>query len=309
MAKQTKRRTGRRLVLVGLLLILAAPAVAWKLGWLEIGPAETGWVIRFGTKGGTEPPTADAPAPSDPFTEDQRPPNGLPAIDPIIFQAQHEPEPEPSQNSELSSSAAAMSSSPLAGDAGDPRRQSGTARRPLFRQSGGPVVPVAAQLEAPPASSPNRPETMAGLGSEPASESTKPDSESAEVPSSVSPAAPVQLTESPIADASAAGPRIADADGTSGDSADASAAPANSAQAPSAAVQIADRSSGGPTKVAVDFDAIDRLIQSGDDIAAHRELSRIYWQRPELRPLIRQRIEGTASGYSSYRTRITWSPT
>ena len=45
---------------------------------------------------------------------------------------------------------------------------------------------------------------------------------------------------------------------------------------------------------AIDLKAIDRMIDAGGHIAAHRELSKIYWNRPELRPAIRKRIEATA---------------
>lgn len=47
--------------------------------------------------------------------------------------------------------------------------------------------------------------------------------------------------------------------------------------------------------------AIDQLIESGDDVAAHREMSNVYWNRPELRPAIQERIEATAQ-------RIYFSP-
>ncbi|MEX0701977.1 MAG: L,D-transpeptidase family protein [Planctomycetales bacterium] len=40
---------------------------------------------------------------------------------------------------------------------------------------------------------------------------------------------------------------------------------------------------------------IDRMIDRGEHVPAHRLLSDIYWSRPDLRPLIRERIENTAS--------------
>lgn len=39
---------------------------------------------------------------------------------------------------------------------------------------------------------------------------------------------------------------------------------------------------------------IDSMIEQGQDIAAHRELSKLYWKQPELRPVIQDRIERTA---------------
>lgn len=43
-----------------------------------------------------------------------------------------------------------------------------------------------------------------------------------------------------------------------------------------------------------DLQKIDELMAAGEDIAAHRELSRIYWQQPEYRKLIQERIDTTA---------------
>jgi lipoprotein-anchoring transpeptidase ErfK/SrfK len=45
---------------------------------------------------------------------------------------------------------------------------------------------------------------------------------------------------------------------------------------------------------AYDFTVIDNLLAQGDDVGAHRELSTQYWQRPELRPLLIDRIQQTA---------------
>ena len=39
---------------------------------------------------------------------------------------------------------------------------------------------------------------------------------------------------------------------------------------------------------------IDRLLEENDYLTAHSELSKIYWQQPEYRPLIKERIEDTA---------------
>lgn len=48
--------------------------------------------------------------------------------------------------------------------------------------------------------------------------------------------------------------------------------------------------------VGVDFDfsQIDALLNQGDDVGAHRELSKAYWERPELRPALIERIQETA---------------
>jgi L,D-transpeptidase ErfK/SrfK len=59
----------------------------------------------------------------------------------------------------------------------------------------------------------------------------------------------------------------------------------------------ADASAGRATQAItdrVDLAAIDRLIENGDDITAHRELSKIYWGRPEMRDAIQRRIDTTA---------------
>ncbi len=44
----------------------------------------------------------------------------------------------------------------------------------------------------------------------------------------------------------------------------------------------------------INLDAIDRLIETDDVVAAHCELSKFYWSDPKSRPLIRERIEITA---------------
>ena len=41
--------------------------------------------------------------------------------------------------------------------------------------------------------------------------------------------------------------------------------------------------------------AIDGAIEAGEYLAAHRELSRLYWDRPDLRPVIQGRIDRTAT--------------
>jgi len=43
-----------------------------------------------------------------------------------------------------------------------------------------------------------------------------------------------------------------------------------------------------------DLTTIDRLLAKDDYLAAHRELSKLYWSRPELRPQIQKRIDRTA---------------
>jgi len=49
-----------------------------------------------------------------------------------------------------------------------------------------------------------------------------------------------------------------------------------------------------PNTPAGALQAIDRLLESGDVVGAHRELSKIYWSHPEGRAVIRDRIERTA---------------
>ncbi len=46
---------------------------------------------------------------------------------------------------------------------------------------------------------------------------------------------------------------------------------------------------------AVDLRSIDRLIEASEDVAALRELSKVYWSNPELRPMIQKRIETLAN--------------
>jgi hypothetical protein len=46
---------------------------------------------------------------------------------------------------------------------------------------------------------------------------------------------------------------------------------------------------------AIELSAIDDLIDERDYVAAHRELSAIYWDQPRRRSAIKKRIEGTAS--------------
>ena len=41
--------------------------------------------------------------------------------------------------------------------------------------------------------------------------------------------------------------------------------------------------------------AIDAAVEAGEFLAAHRELSRLYWDRPDLRPVIQARIDRTAT--------------
>ena len=45
----------------------------------------------------------------------------------------------------------------------------------------------------------------------------------------------------------------------------------------------------------LDLTAIDTLLKAGKDLDAHRELSKIYWEQPAARPLIKDRIESTAN--------------
>jgi lipoprotein-anchoring transpeptidase ErfK/SrfK len=52
----------------------------------------------------------------------------------------------------------------------------------------------------------------------------------------------------------------------------------------------------------IDWVAIDRLINAGRDVEAHRQLSSLYWEHPELRSKLKDRIEQTAQ-------RIYFQPT
>ncbi|MEZ6066893.1 MAG: hypothetical protein R3B90_14585 [Planctomycetaceae bacterium] len=44
----------------------------------------------------------------------------------------------------------------------------------------------------------------------------------------------------------------------------------------------------------IDWAEIDRLINAGRDVEAHRQLSSLYWEHPELRPKLKERIEQTS---------------
>jgi hypothetical protein len=44
----------------------------------------------------------------------------------------------------------------------------------------------------------------------------------------------------------------------------------------------------------IDWNEIDRMINAGQDVEAHRTLSSLYWERPDQRQQIRERIEQTA---------------
>ncbi|MFG0332837.1 MAG: L,D-transpeptidase family protein [Maioricimonas sp. JB049] len=43
-----------------------------------------------------------------------------------------------------------------------------------------------------------------------------------------------------------------------------------------------------------DFTEIDRLIETGEDVEAHRQLSTLYWKHPDAWPLLKGRLEETA---------------
>jgi LysM repeat protein len=49
-----------------------------------------------------------------------------------------------------------------------------------------------------------------------------------------------------------------------------------------------------PPKTPTDLKAIDRLIESGDDFAALRELSLSYWNQPEMHSVIQERLDAAA---------------
>lgn len=48
------------------------------------------------------------------------------------------------------------------------------------------------------------------------------------------------------------------------------------------------------TAATIDLTEIDKLIQAGDFLAAHREISKLYWDQPDWREMLRERIESTA---------------
>lgn len=50
-----------------------------------------------------------------------------------------------------------------------------------------------------------------------------------------------------------------------------------------------------PSRPEIDLAAVDRLINAGDDVNAHRQLSRWYWQLPERRPELMERLNLLAS--------------
>ena len=54
-------------------------------------------------------------------------------------------------------------------------------------------------------------------------------------------------------------------------------------------------SSANPTSATVDLRSIDRLIEASENVAALRELSKVYWSTPGLRPMIQKRIETMAN--------------
>jgi lipoprotein-anchoring transpeptidase ErfK/SrfK len=84
--------------------------------------------------------------------------------------------------------------------------------------------------------------------------------------------------------------------GVSGDIVLANAEEADAPDAPATPTTVA-RADATAEVDAVDFSAIDALLEMGtieDDIAAHRALSEMYWQQPDARPQLAERIERTA---------------
>ena len=65
----------------------------------------------------------------------------------------------------------------------------------------------------------------------------------------------------------------------------------------SSIVQVANEvveKPGSPTPALPQLQEIDRLLDAGETMTAHRELSKLYWNRPELRAAIQTRIEATS---------------
>jgi lipoprotein-anchoring transpeptidase ErfK/SrfK len=84
--------------------------------------------------------------------------------------------------------------------------------------------------------------------------------------------------------------------GVTGDVVLANAEETGAPDAPDAPAAVA-RADAAAEVDAVDFAAIDALLEQGttdDDIAAHRALSEMYWQQPEIRSQMAERIERTA---------------
>lgn len=81
---------------------------------------------------------------------------------------------------------------------------------------------------------------------------------------------------------------------------DAGVVPASNSQAADLRTpRQADPTATDPTAPAagqstVDLAEVDRLIESGDDVGAHRMMSRWYWKSPESRPLFQERLESMA---------------
>ena len=69
--------------------------------------------------------------------------------------------------------------------------------------------------------------------------------------------------------------------------------PTLEAETPAApAVRVAQRSPEQDAKF--DFNEVDRQIKAGQVVEAHKALSKIYWQQPELRSRVQERIDLTA---------------
>ncbi len=75
---------------------------------------------------------------------------------------------------------------------------------------------------------------------------------------------------------------------------DVQTASAQLVQAAGDATSAPAQTTGAPDAGEFDFSHIDSLLSQGDDVGAHRELSTAYWERPQLRPLLMERIQQTA---------------
>lgn len=85
---------------------------------------------------------------------------------------------------------------------------------------------------------------------------------------------PQGVASSPVSDASASDEPVSDSDSES-------------------PVRIAKRPN--ETAPSIDLGPIDRQIKEGKLVDAHKALSKLYWQQPDMRSRIQERIDGTAS--------------
>ncbi len=291
-----KRTFARRLLLVACLFVAGGGFVAWRLGRLPLDALSSvdRLVSKLGLRSDHSTPSAVGPSSVRPGTNE---PAAEPPVDPIIFEAQTEPPLD----------------EPTAGDSGgNDRFSSAASSRTTWDDPWlAPAVPSVAPTLAPGARAVGSEVAQAGLTTSDASGSH------------VVPVGDQRWAEphrdeplpfgSPSQTPSAAGSGDPSANATPTAllaRRTAAAARASTAATSSTGSRSPDRSSRQPSSHAptrsapnrlLDLSEIDRLMQSGQDIAALRELSRIYWQRPERRGQIRERLETLAK-------RIFFSP-